>query len=233
MQTNDRLARREFLFASALATGALSAVAAAPTSATEALKKLLDGNRRFVAGQDTAAENQRSPQRRAEIAAGQNPFAVIVACADSRVAPELLFDQGLGDLFVVRVAGNIVTGAGATIKGSIEYGVAELGSPLVMVLGHTHCGAIKAALKHIDDGDAPPGSIGELVRLIQPIVARVKGQPGDPLENASRANVLAGVDKLRSLEPILAPAVTQGRIQIVGATYDLRTGKVVVLTDRK
>ena len=172
-------------------------------------------------------------KKRIQLSGGQRPIAVVLTCADSRVAPELLFDQGLGDLFVVRVAGNIVTGAGATIKGSIEYGVAELGSPLVMVLGHTHCGAIKAALKHIDDGDAPPGSIGELVRLIQPIVARVKGQPGDPLENASRANVLAGVDKLRSLEPILAPAVTQGRIQIVGATYDLRTGKVVVLTDRK
>jgi carbonic anhydrase len=199
--------------------------AKAPT-ADEALKKLLEGNARFVEGKDTNAQKERSPERRADLVEGQNPFATIVACSDSRVAPELLFDQGLGDLFIIRVAGNVVTGAGPVIKGSIEYGVGVLGSPLVMVLGHSKCGAIKAVLKYIDGSEVPPGAIGELVKVIKPGLAGIKDQKGDRVENATRANVREGVKKLKGLDPILAPAVKDGKVKVVGATYDLRSGKV-------
>ena len=228
------ISRRAFVGASgavaglALSGGALNAAEPAP-KADEILKKLLEGNERFVAGKDSAAAAQRSPDRREKLAEGQNPFAIIVTCADSRVAPELLFDQGLGDLFIIRVAGNVVSGAGAVVKGSIEYGVGVLGSPLVMVLGHSKCGAVKAVLKYLDDGKAAPGSIGELVRVIKPAVAAVKDKPGDKVENAINANVLSGVKTLKNLEPIIAPAVKDGKVKVVGATYDLRTGKVKLL----
>lgn len=230
----QRITRREFVEASgalagmALAGGALEAAEPAPKP-DDILKKLLEGNERFVAGKDSAAAAQRSPERREKLAEGQNPFAVIVTCADSRVAPELLFDQGLGDLFIIRIAGNVVSGGGAVVKGSIEYAVAVLGSPLVMVLGHSKCGAVKAALKYLDDGKPAPGSIGELVRIIKPAVASVKDKPGDKVENAINANVLAGVKMLKGLDPIMAPAVKAGTVKVVGATYDLRTGKVKLL----
>jgi carbonic anhydrase len=200
-----------------------------PPKADDVLRKLLDGNRRFVAGKDTAAQKQRSPELRKAIAGGQNPFAVIVTCADSRVAPELLFDQGLGDLFVIRVAGNVISGAGPVVKGSIEYAVAELGVPLILVLGHSKCGAVKAALAHCDAHDKLPGSIKELVNLIKPVVARIKDMKGDRLKNAIRANVTQGVEKLKSLQPILATRLKKGRLKVVGATYDLLSGKVTLL----
>jgi carbonic anhydrase len=155
-------------------------------------------------------------------------MATILGCADSRVAPELLFDQGVGDLFIVRVAGNVVGGGGALVKGSIEYGVAELGVPLVIVLGHSECGAVKAAIKHMDDRDPLPGAIGELVNRIRPAVTKASGMPGDRLSNAIRANVAIGVETLRGLQPIIAPAVKRGQIKVVGALYDLRTGGVTL-----
>ncbi len=188
------------------------------------LRDLLEGNKRFTSGQ--AAAPRRQPADFAAVAAGQSPEAIIVGCADSRVPPELVFDQGVGDLFVIRVAGNIVSGAGAIVKGSIEYGVAELGAPLIMVLGHSDCGAVKAALKHIAASDKLPGAIRELVDVLRPVVARVKGQPGDALDNAIRANVVAGVERLKTLQPILAPAVKQNKLKVVGGVYDLRTGTV-------
>jgi carbonic anhydrase len=146
------------------------------------------------------------------------------------VAPELLFDQGVGDLFVVRVAGNVISGAGATIKGSIEYAVAELGVSLVIVLGHSNCGAVKAAVKHIEANDALPGAINDLVSAIKPAVARAKGLKGDALENAIKANVETGVERLKGLEPILAGPVNDGKVKVVGGVYDLRTGRVTVVT---
>jgi carbonic anhydrase len=194
----------------------------------EVLRKLMDGNARFVEGRTAAP--RRKPEDFAALSEGQFPMAVIVGCADSRVAPELLFDQGVGDLFVIRVAGNVVDGTGAIIKGSIEYGVAELGASLVMVLGHSNCGAVKAAIKHIDAHDSLPGSINGLVNLVKPAVTKVKGKDGDTLDNAIRANVQAGVERLQTLKPILAPAVKQGKIKVVGATYDLRSGRVVMIT---
>jgi carbonic anhydrase len=179
-----------------------------------------------VKGETTSP--RRSPGDFRPLAEGQQPFAVIVGCADSRVSPELLFDQGIGDLFVVRVAGNVVSGAGTPVKGSIEYGVAELGVSLVMVLGHTECGAVKAAIKHMNDRDPLPGALGLLVNSIRPAVAKTRGMPGDPLDNAIRANVGIGVEVLRGLQPIVAPAVKRGRVKVVGAVYDLRTGSVTL-----
>ena len=196
---------------------------AAPT-ADEVLLDLIEGNNRFANGQ--VASPRRSPRDFAALAEGQRPEAVIIGCSDSRVPPEILFDQGVGDLFVVRVAGNVVSGAGAVVKGSIEYAVAELQVPLIMVLGHSNCGAVKAAVKHIDEQDPLPGAINDLVGLIKPAVDQVQSRPGDKLENAIRANVALGVERLKSLAPILATAERAGRVKIVGATYELRTGRV-------
>ena len=187
----------------------------------------MQGNERFVKG--TIEHPGRKPSDFQPLAAGQSPMAVILGCADSRVAPEILFDQGIGDLFVVRVAGNYVTGAGSTVKGSIEYAVAELGSQLIVVLGHSQCGAVKAAIKHIHDHDALPGAINEMVNNIKPAVLESQGKPGDPLENAIVANVRRNVAKLNTLGPIIAPRVTKGEVKVVGATYDLATGKVTLV----
>ncbi len=210
-----------------VSTARAAAPAAGGPDAAEALRRLLEGNQRFVKGE--LANPRRRPEDFRPLAQGQTPMAVIVGCADSRVTPELLFDQGVGDLFVVRVAGNVVSGGGAPVKGSIEYGVAELGAPLVMVLGHGECGAVKAAIKHLDAHDALPGSIGPLVNSIRPAVLKAKGRQGDRLDNAIRANVEIGVGKLRSLQPIVGPAVARGAVQVVGALYDLRTGSVSLI----
>jgi carbonic anhydrase len=199
--------------------------------ADEALRQLLEGNARFVKGQP--ASPRRSPDDFRALAAAQYPEAVLVSCSDSRVAPEILFDVGVGDIFVVRVAGNVVSGAGVTVKGSIEYAVAELNVPLIMVLGHGSCGAVKAAMKHIDDKDSLPGSINGLVELIKPAVTQSKGQPGDALENAIRKNVEIGVAQLKQLDPILAPRVKEGKLKIVGAVYDLRNGAVTLIEPGK
>jgi carbonic anhydrase len=226
-----QLSRREFMhLAGAVAgVGAASACRAAAnepadgkSGADDVLRRLLEGNARFVRGQ--LKNPRRRPDDFRELAEGQNPVAAIVGCADSRVPPELLFDQGVGDLFVVRVAGNVVGGAGATVKGSIEYAVAELNVPLVLVLGHSNCGAVKAAVKHLDAHDALPGAINELVNLIKPAVANGEGR--DRLEQAIKANVVLGVGRLKTLEPILAGPVKQGRVKVVGGVYDLRSGKV-------
>jgi carbonic anhydrase len=215
-----------------LAAGSVAAGSRArpAPSADEELRDLLAGNERFVNGEPTSP--RRRPQDFQVLAEGQAPGALILSCADSRVAPEILFDVGVGDIFVVRVAGNVVANAGAVVKGSIEYGVAELHVPLIVVLGHSNCGAVKAAKQHIDQKDSLPGAINDLVELIKPAVARSQGEPGDPLENAIRANVALGVNRLQELPPILAPRVREGKLKVVGAVYDLRTGKVNVIHPR-
>ena len=171
-------------------------------NADQALRELLEGNERFKSG------NRLTPRGKPEdflaLTHGQSPEAVVISCKDSRVPPEILFDVGIGDIFVVRVAGNVIGGAGASIKGSIEYGVAELNVPLILVLGHSGCGAVKSAIKHIDDRDPLPGAISGMVDLIKPAVTMNKGMPGNLLQNAIRKNVEIGVEKLRALEPIVA-----------------------------
>jgi carbonic anhydrase len=200
----------------------------APAQPAAVLEKLLKGNQRFAEGKPI--HPRRGPKDFAASAAGQAPLAVIVACADSRVAPELIFDQGIGDLFVVRIAGNIISGAGPTVKGSIEYAVAELGARLILVLGHTGCGACKAAIEHIEANDALPGAIGELINPIRPVVRSVAGEPGDKLTNVINANVKEGVKRLQSLEPILSKLSNSGELKVVGGTYQLSTGKVELLS---
>lgn len=194
----------------------------------ESLRELLAGNQRFVKGQ--TLNPRRSPADFTPLAKAQYPGAVIVTCSDSRVSPEILFDVGVGDLFVVRVAGNVVDGTGVTVKGSTEYAVAELDVPLVLVLGHSNCGAVKAAIQHINAKDSLPGAINGLVELIKPAVTQSKGQPGDPLENAIIQNVKNGVTRLEGLQPILAPRVKEGKVKVVGAVYDLKSGTVTLTT---
>ena len=193
----------------------------------DALKDLMDGNARFAKGEATSP--RRTPADFRSVSKAQSPIAVVVACADSRVSPELLFDSGIGELFVIRVAGNVVEGAGVTMKGSIEYAVAELNVPLVVVLGHTNCGAVKAAVQHIDQNDSLPGAINGLVELIKPAVSKVQGQPGDIVDNVTQANVIASVEKLKNLQPILAPRVKAKSVKVVGGVYDLETGIVKIL----
>jgi carbonic anhydrase len=200
---------------------ALFASADAPAvSAAAARQKLVDGNKRYVEGKMTHPD--QTADRRGEVARGQHPFAAIVGCADSRVPPEVIFDQGLGDLFVIRVAGNIADDAAL---GSLEYAVEHLGVGYIMVLGHERCGAVDATLK----GGEAPGHVGTLVRAIQPAVESVKGKDGDPLDHAVRANVSAVVNKLKAAGPILSERVKYGTLTVVGARYDLDDGAVSIL----
>lgn len=189
-----------------------------------ALQKLLAGNRRFVAGRQR--HPRQSPRQLRELARGQHPYVITLGCADSRVPPELLFDQGLGDIFDHRIAGNIVDDL---LLGSIEYGVEEFGSPLLLVLGHERCGAITATVEAIRTGHNPPGHIGAVVAALRPIVAPVLDQPGDPVENGVRANVRAVVSQLPRRSRIVRHHVDQGKLRVYGARYDLDTGHVTLL----
>lgn len=186
----------------------------------QCLQKLKEGNLRYAT--NGAIHPNMGLQRRAEVESKQQPFAVVLACADSRVSPEILFDQGLGDLFVVRVAGNVVDNPGL---GSIEYAVEHLHASLVIVMGHQNCGAVKATL----EGGHAPGHIHSLIRAIEPAIKATKGQPGDPLDNAIRENVQSVVKQLSRAEPILSGHKKAGKLQIVGARYDLHSGLVEFL----
>jgi carbonic anhydrase len=238
MNGRVRASRREFtMLAAAAAFGPIrSQIMAAPPpqepdprpmNADQALRELLAGNHRFTIGKRQTPRG--SPEEFRALAHRQLPEAVIVCCADSRVAPEILFDVGVGDIFVVRVAGNVIGDAGVSVEGSIEYAVADLNVPLILVLGHSGCGAVKAAIKHLEDKDSLPGAINGLVELIKPAVARSKGMPGDLLENAIRQNIEAGVERLQGLEPILAPRVKDGNVKVVGGVYNLLTGAVTLI----
>lgn len=236
MRPQNQASRRDFLQATGLAAGiGLLGTSARATAAEAAagpdavLAQLIEGNKRFVAGTPSLLTRRR-PADFAELAEGQAPSAIIVACADSRVAPELIFDQGVGDLFVVRVAGNVVTGAGPVVKGSLEFAVAELGARLIVVLGHSACGAVKAAITHIDQKDVLPGAIEGLVDVIRPAVGDAAGKPGDKLENVIRANVRKCVDTIKGLDPILAKFAASGELKVVGGVYELKTGVVEILS---
>lgn len=182
----------------------------------EALAQLMEGNQRFVARK--RLNPHQNVARITEVATVQAPFAAILSCADSRVVPEIAFDQGIGDLFVVRVAGNIAV---TEDTASEEYAIAMLGTPLLMVLGHERCGAVTAALK----GGELPGVLGSLVLAIQPAVEASKGEPGDRLTNAVKSNVRLQVQRLQT-SPIIASAVQEGKLKVVGAFYDLDTGAI-------
>jgi carbonic anhydrase len=192
----------------------------------EALARLKEGNERFMAGK--LPQEAQDTERRLAIARGQTPFAVLVGCSDSRVPPELLFGRGLGELFIVRNAGNTVDTAAL---GSIEYGVAELGVPLVVVLGHERCGAVAAAVEVVERNAHFPGSIGAMVEPIVPAVLEARSKVGAAdhdrlLDESVRANVARVVGRLRGSEPILLEPLRAGKLKIVGARYDLEDGRV-------
>lgn len=193
---------------------------AASVPAAEALNRLVEGNQRFVAG--TATHPHQSVDRRTQLAQGQKPFAIILTCSDSRVAPELYFDQGLGDLFVIRNAGNVVDDH---VLGSIEYAVEHLHVGLIVVVGHEKCGAVAAAVA----GGKVPGHIGSIVESISPAVAKSRAQPGDKTDNAVRANARHSSDGVAHAQPIIEAATREGKVKVVAARYDLATGKVEIL----
>ena len=205
-----------------LTTLALPASAAAPTASAPAggITRLMEGSARFSAGKPTGPN--RSGDRRLEVATKQNPFAVIVSCSDSRVAPELLFDQGIGDLFVVRTAGHVVD---EIALGSIEFALAKLGARSILVLGHERCGAVQAALEHAD----VPGSIGKILESIEPAVGGPEKSTPESLDRAIRQNVQAVVAQLKAAGPIVATAIRDGSVEIAGGVYDLDTGKVTAV----
>jgi len=189
-------------------------------TAESALAELTAGNAHHVAHRYQHPHETLERQR--ELASGQSPHAEILSCADSRVPPELIFDQGLGDLFIIRVAGNVVSD---TELGSLEYGAEHLHVPLLVVLGHQHCGAVTAAV----EGGEAEGHIAALVNLLRPAVEKTRGMPGDHVENAVKANVEMVVKQLRSSTPVLAKLVSEGKLKVVGAVYSLDTGKVTWL----
>lgn len=220
-------------------------------SPAEAILRLKEGNSRFIAGNmqhphesnderaymaKNSYENAGMPflgmtteqaaKRRAELTKSQHPFAIILSCSDSRVPPEIVFDQGLGDLFIVRVAGNVINDEGL---GSIEYGVDILGARLIVVLGHQSCGAVDAAMKTIASKGKAPGHIQSLVSAIKPVV---DSTPKSDLDATIKANVKHVVDALRSSTPILKARVDSGDVQVIGGYYILDTGAVTFLDQK-
>ena len=190
------------------------------TTGEKALAQLIEGNRRFAEGKPQRP--RQTITRREEIVGGQKPFAVVIGCSDSRVPPEILFDSGLGDLFVIRVAGNIVD---KIVMGSIEYAVEHVGVRLVVVLGHSHCGAVTATV----EGGEPPGSIGALTEIIQPAVAAVDVHDDAVVDKAAVINVQLMVGQLHDSDPILKKYVNEDNLKIVGAFYDLKSGRVEII----
>lgn len=189
-------------------------------SPDEALDRLMRGNKRYVNG---VMKRHDFAHEREALTKGQNPFAAVLGCADSRIAAEFCFDTALGDVFVCRVAGNF---ANSDITASLEYAVAVLKTPLIMVLGHDACGAVDATIKSVNDGTTLPGHLPELVAAIRPAVEAVKSQGGDMLANAISSNVKLNVEKLQKSSPILDAAVTDKKLRVVGGVYRLATGKV-------
>ncbi|HEY3178132.1 MAG TPA: carbonic anhydrase [Casimicrobiaceae bacterium] len=238
-QHEPQVSRRDFLRTGALAALVPSsmgvAIAADPRAPgappplnaiapSDALKRLMDGNARYAA--NTPNERDFSSGRAARTQA-QYPIAAILSCSDSRVTPELAFDQGPGDLFIMRVAGNIVT---PDLLASIEYGVHFLGVPLVMVLGHTGCGAVDAAIKVLKTKVVLPGHLPELVAAIKPAVTVAeKTKSGNLLDNASTENVRRQMARLKSSPPVVQKLYAGKKIDIVGGVYDLATGKIALV----
>lgn len=194
----------------------------AGVAADVALDRLLNGDKRFVAGKSEEPQGAALIERRHALAKDQKPFAVIVSCSDSRVPPELVFDVSLGDIFVVRTAGEVVD---EVVLGSVEYAIEHLGTHLIVVLGHQRCGAVSAAVS----GAGETGDIPNVLKAISPAIEETKGQSGDPIENAVRANARDIAKRLQGSGPIIAPRVQSGELKIVAAYYSLDTGQVNLL----
>ena len=257
MSKHNRLSRREFLRACSAGVGALvlgstlescaspekpaateaqkpeapppAATKESPSQAAEpkpaaspqeALRALIAGNRRYAEGHSTYPH--QDPARRVETSTGQKPFAAFLTCCDSRVPPEIIFDQGIGDIFIIRTAGNV---AGNVGLGSLEYAVEHLNVTLLVILGHQKCGAVSATVQ----GGAAAGHIAKIVAEINPALMQAKKQGGDLLMATIDANIRLGVNRLQKTTPILSEYVDQGKIEVVGARYDLDTGLVTWL----
>jgi carbonic anhydrase len=231
-------ARRSFIKLAALGMGLLAGGTSVHSLAAEpsvpkpqnvltpdaALDRLMQGNKRYVKGIET--KDSYATVSKA-LATGQNPYACILGCADSRVSPELAFDENQGDLFVTRVAGNFVT---SEILASLEYGTAVLNASLIMVLGHTSCGAIGAAIKAVEKDEHFPGHIQSLTTALSPAVHQAMHQKsGNLADAATRENVRLNVQKLRKATPILSKRVREGQLKVVGGIYDIKTGKVELI----
>jgi carbonic anhydrase len=230
------LSRRAFLHISSIAVAGVTVAACASTTLPsaqptigaeapvtnpdQALQRLMEGNQRYVT--NTTLPVNESERRRMDVAKGQQPFATIFSCVDSRVPPELVFDRGLGDLFVIRTAGHVIDNA---VLGSLEFGVAELHIPVLMVLGHEKCGAVQATIEAVEKNAHAEADINWLVEGIRPAVEQAKTHSGDLLDNAVKANVELTIQRLKS-SPILSEAIQKGELKIVGARYDLDTGSV-------
>jgi carbonic anhydrase len=193
-------------------------------SPDSALERLMKGNDRYVEGVTKRYDFSRE---RKALSKGQNPFAAVLSCADSRIAPEYCFDAARGDVFVCRVAGNF---ASDDITASLEYAVQVLNTPLIIVLGHDACGAVDATIKSIRDQTTLPGHLPSLVSAISPAVEAVRDTPGDLLENAIRRNVMLNVEKLSGVPPILKSFVDDKKIRVVGGIYRIKSGRVELVT---
>ncbi len=238
MNSNNRqfnISRRNSLkfVAGAIGTGILAAGAGADFAAPEpaiaendlapdaALQKLMDGNKRFV--ERKRLHPNQDFGRITEVAKSQKPFAAILGCADSRVPSEFVFDQGFGDLFVCRVAGNVAT---PEEIGSLEFGTLVLGAKVLIVVGHERCGAVTATIK----GEQVPGQIGSLIDAIKPAVESSKNQPGDSVENAVKANVILQAKRLKE-SPVISKLIQENKLKVVGGYYDLDTGTVTIIPE--
>ncbi|MDY6880970.1 MAG: carbonic anhydrase [Desulfatiglans sp.] len=186
----------------------------------QALERLIEGNKRYAMSRQK--HPHQGPTRRAELCGGQNPFAVILGCADSRIPPELIFDQGLGDLFVVRVAGNIIDDV---VLGSIEYAALHLCTPLIIVLGHSQCGAISATVQ----GEEFEGHLSSLATAIQPVLNTIQASPGERVDQTAKANAKMISEKIRQSTPVLSRLVGEAGLKVIAAFYDLDTGLVEIL----
>lgn len=190
----------------------------------QALERLLAGNERYVKGN---TELKDFASTRALLSSGQNPYACLLSCADSRVGPEFCFDEARGDLFVTRVAGNYVT---TDILASIEYAIAVLGTPLIMVLGHTQCGAVKAAIDAYQNETDFPGHIQSITTALVPAVKQALSEkPGNLLDAATRSNIIRNARELANSTPVLRRHVRDGKLKVVGGLYHLETGVVELL----
>jgi len=233
-----KISRRQFVSSSAFAAGGfvlgyatnsliqsqiLPPLGTAPTTPDEALNNLMIGNARYMNG--APIHPNQSAERQAEVAQGQQPWAAILGCIDSRVPPELVFDQGLGDLYVARTAGQVIDNV---VLGSLEYAV-KTGVKLIMVLGHQGCGAVQATIQILQTNGNAPGQIAAIVEAIKPAVVAAESQPGDLLDNSMRANVTLEVEYVKSSSQMISHALDGGSIKLVGAGYDLHTGAVSLI----
>jgi len=236
MMNTRNISRRDFLRLSGVTAAGIALASCAPglaspaavptdtpiTTPDQALQRLVEGNERYVANKMNRPN--QSQDRRAELAKGQKPWAAVWGCIDSRVPPEFVFDRGLGDLFVVRTAGQVIDNAAL---GSLEFTVEE-GVKLILVLGHENCGAVKAAIETIEKNGHADGQIDALVKAIKPAIEKAKSQSGDKVDNVVRANVMLEMEQLKTSE-IVSHALKEGAIKLVGARYDLDTGKVEII----